>query len=54
METVKPIQDNFKQIVSDKAYLEKCFTAGAEKAQYVANKTLAKVQRKMGLAARKL
>ncbi len=54
VETVKPIQDNFKQIVQDKAYMEKCFTLGAEKASYTANKTLAKVQRKMGLASRKL
>lgn len=54
VETVKPIQDNFKQIVQDKAYMEKCFTLGAEKASYTANKTLAKVQRKMGLASKKL
>ena len=54
VETVKPIQDNFKQIIEDKAYMEKCFTLGAEKASYTANKTLAKVQRKMGLASKKL
>jgi tryptophanyl-tRNA synthetase len=54
VETIKPIQDNFKQIIQDKAYMEKCFTIGAEKASYMANKTLAKVQRKMGLASKKL
>ncbi len=54
VETVKPIQDNFKKIMEDKAYMEKCFTLGAEKASYTANKTLAKVQRKMGLASKKL
>lgn len=54
VETVRPIQENFKQYMNDKAYIEKCFTLGAEKAQYVANKTLSKVQRKMGLAPRKL
>ncbi len=54
VETIKPIQDNFKQIIEDKAYMEKCFTIGAEKASYMANKTLAKVQRKMGLASKKL
>ncbi len=54
VETIKPIQDNFKHIVQDKAYMEKCFTLGAEKASYTANKTLAKVQRKMGLASKKL
>lgn len=55
VETIsKPIQENFKHIMEDKAYIEQCFTAGAEKAAYVANKTLAKVQRKMGLAPKKL
>ncbi|MBE7092039.1 MAG: tryptophan--tRNA ligase [Clostridiales bacterium] len=54
VETIKPIQDNFKHIMQDKAYMEKCFTIGAEKASYTANKTLAKVQRKMGLASKKL
>lgn len=54
IETVKPIQADFKRYMSDKAYLEKCFTEGAQKASYVANKTLAKVQRKMGLAPKKL
>ena len=54
VETMKPIQDNFKHIIEDKAYMEKCFTLGAEKASYAANKTLAKVQRKMGLASKKL
>lgn len=54
VETIKPIQDNFKHIIEDKAYMEKCFTIGAEKASYAANKTLAKVQRKMGLASKRL
>ena len=40
--------------MEDKAYIEKCYTMGAEKANYVANKTLMKVQRKMGLAPKKL
>ncbi len=54
VETIKPIQDNFKRILEDKAYIEKCAAMGAEKASYVAEKTLAKVQRKMGLAPKKL
>ncbi len=54
IETVKPIQADFKRYMSDKAYLEKCFTEGAQKASFVANNTLAKVQRKMGLAPKKL
>jgi len=54
VETIKPIQDNFKHFMEDKAYIEKCFTLGAERATYTANKTLMKVQRKMGLAPKKL
>lgn len=54
VETLKPIQQKYKEVRSDKAYLEKCFTEGAHKAEYTANKTLAKVMRKMGLAPNKL
>lgn len=54
IETLKPIQENFKRIMADKAYIEKCYTEGARQAAYTANKTLAKVQRKMGLAPKKL
>lgn len=54
VETLRPIQENFKRIMEDKAYIEKCYTEGARQAAFAANKTLAKVQRKMGLAPKKL
>ena len=54
IETLRPIQENFKRIMDDKAYIEKCYTEGARQAAYTAGKTLAKVQRKMGLAPKKL
>ena len=38
--------------MADKAYLESVYRAGAQRAQYLANKTLSKVQRKVGFAAR--
>ncbi|MBP5661833.1 MAG: tryptophan--tRNA ligase [Clostridia bacterium] len=54
VETTQPIRDRFKTIMQDKAYIEKCYTEGAQKASCTANKTLAKVHRKMGLAPHKL
>ena len=45
---LKPIQDRYKKIINDKEYLEKCFRENADKASRVANKTLAKVMRKIG------
>ena len=40
------------RILADKAYLESVYRAGAEKASYTAEKTLRKVYRKIGFAAR--
>lgn len=45
---VKPVQDRFAEIIKDKAYIEKCAKEGAEKASYIANKTLTKVMKKVG------
>ena len=45
---VKPVQDKFDEIMKDKAYVEKCAKEGAEKASYIANKTLTKVMKKVG------
>ena len=45
---VKPVQDKFDEIMKDKAYIEKCAKEGAEKASYIANKTLTKVMKKVG------
>ncbi|MDO4301451.1 MAG: tryptophan--tRNA ligase [Clostridia bacterium] len=45
---LEPIQQRFKEYSSDKAYLEKVMKEGAEKASYIANKTLTKVKKKVG------
>ncbi len=48
IESIKPVQDKYYELMSDKAYLEKCAAEGAMKASYVANKTLNKVMKKVG------
>ena len=53
-ELLAPIQARQKELLADKAYLEGVFRSGAEKAAYVANRTLWKAQKRMGLAPRKL
>ena len=52
VETLRPIREEATRILKDKAYLESVYTAGAEKASYVANKTLRKVYKKVGFVAR--
>ena len=39
-------------MIADKAYLESVYKEGAQRAQYLANKTLSKVYRKIGFVAR--
>ena len=41
-----------RRLLQDKAYLESVYRAGAEKASYVAEKTLRKVYKKVGFLAR--
>ena len=48
IENIKPVQDKYYELMSDKAYIEKCAAEGAMKASYVANKTLSKVMKKVG------
>lgn len=47
-----PIQEKVKELVSDKSYLESIYKKGAEKANYIANKTLRKMQKKVGFIPR--
>ena len=51
-ETLKPVRDRYKDIISDKDYLNKVLSNGAEKASYLAQKTISKVYRKIGLIKR--
>ena len=52
VETLRPIREETERLLADKAYLEHVYKAGAEKAEYVANKTLRKVYKKVGFVAR--
>ena len=52
VEMFRPIREETERILADKAYLESVYRAGAEKAGYVANKTLRKVYKKIGFVAR--
>ena len=47
-----PIRDEAQRILKDKAYLESVYRTGAEKASYIAEKTLRKVYKKIGFVAR--
>ena len=49
---LEPLQAEFRRLIADKAYLQGVINASAEKAGYLANKTLRKVQKKVGFAAR--
>lgn len=48
VEMLRPIREEAERILQDKAYLEKVYKEGADKAAYVANKTLRKVYKKLG------
>lgn len=47
-----PIQDKVKELLKDKKKLETIYKDGASKASYIANKTLRKVQKKIGFIPR--
>lgn len=52
VEILRPIQEEARRILADKSYLESVYRAGAERAGYVAEKTLRKVYKKIGFLAR--
>ena len=49
---LKPLQDRVEELSRDKAYIDSVIKNNAEKAQYFANKTLRKVQKKVGFPER--
>jgi len=49
VEMLRPIREEAERILKDKAYLEKIYRDGAERASYVAARTLRKVYKKVGL-----
>ncbi len=48
--TLEPIQKRYHEILADKAYCNEVMKSGRDRAMHVANKTLAKVYKKVGLA----
>ena len=52
IELLRPSREEAVRLLADKAYLESVYRAGAEKASYVAEKTLRKVYKKVGFVAR--
>ena len=52
VEHLRPIREEATRLLKDKAYLESVYRNGAEKASYVAEKTLRKVYKKVGFVAR--
>ena len=52
VEVLRPIREEAERLMKDKAYLESIYKDGAQKAQYLAEKTLRKVYKKVGFVAR--
>ncbi len=52
VEGLAPIQEKYSELINNKDYLEKVYSEGREKAEYVAMKTLRKVYRKVGFIQR--
>ena len=52
VELLRPIREEASRLMKDKAYLESVCKQGAEKASYVANKTLRKVYKRVGFVAK--
>ena len=48
IETLRPIREETERILADKAYLQQIYTEGAQKASYLARKTLRKVYKRVG------
>ena len=49
---LEPMQTEYKRLIADKAYLQGVLDENAKTASYLANKTLRKVQKKIGFASR--
>ena len=52
IEHLRPIREEASRLLKDKAYLEGVYRDGAQKASYVAEKTLRKVYKKVGFVAK--
>ena len=52
VEHLRPIREESLRLMKDKAYLESVYRDGAQRASYVAEKTLRKVYKKVGFVAK--
>ena len=52
VDVIEPIRQEKNKLLLDKAYLDSVLKEGAEKAEYLARKTLSKVYKKVGLVPR--
>ncbi|MGO5096056.1 tryptophan--tRNA ligase [Agathobaculum sp. LCP25S3_E8] len=52
VELLRPIREKTEDLLRNKDYLEQVYTEGAQKASYLARKTLSKVYRKVGFVGR--
>lgn len=52
MDVLRPLQERVADLEKDKAYIDGIIKNNAEKAQYYSNKTLRKVQKKIGFPER--
>ena len=48
VDAIIPVQKRFMELSKDKGYVDSIIKTNAEKASYLANKTLRKVQKKVG------
>lgn len=48
VETLRPIREEAERLIKDKVYIQDVITKGAERASFVANKTVSKVYKKVG------
>ena len=46
---LKPVREKYKELMSDRKHLEELMRDGAQKAEYIARKTLSKAKKKLGL-----
>ena len=52
VELIRPIQEEATRLIADKSYLQSVYQSGAQRASYLAEKTLRKVYKKVGFVQR--
>ena len=52
IERLRPVREEYARLIKDKAYLTETAKKGAEKARYIASRTVGKVYKKLGLVVK--